>query len=271
MYRSEATLGLLCTEAVSFLQGSGLFSHGFSLEFEMMSVVDEPVEDCIGECRIGHRLMPVISWKLAGDDGGAMLMPVVEKFEEVALMGGGELCQPPVVEHDHVDASRLFEELEIATIAVGDLQIFEETGEAMVLGSIPFEAGCVRQGSGDKAFAQTGGAGDDDVLMTAHPVGEAKGKHEFFVKSARASIIDVDHRGGLFQVCCLQATRETTSGPFGALAVDQQSEAFVEAEALDVGQVQLFGECPGHAGEGKLVEAIDGGMVQHGLSPGVWV
>ena len=43
----------------------------------MMSVVDKPVEDGIGERGIGHRLVPVISRELAGDNGGTMLMPVV--------------------------------------------------------------------------------------------------------------------------------------------------------------------------------------------------
>ena len=68
-----------------------------------MCVVDETVENGVGDGGIGDDLMPVIDRDLAGDDGRSALMPVVDDLEQIATLVGGERSQSPVVEDEELD------------------------------------------------------------------------------------------------------------------------------------------------------------------------
>lgn len=71
-----------------------LFSPAFSCEFEAVSVVDQAVENGVGEGRICDRLVPVLDGQLAGDDGGAAAVTILEDFEKVAPLRSGERGKP---------------------------------------------------------------------------------------------------------------------------------------------------------------------------------
>ena len=49
-----------------------------------MSVVHEPVEDGIGQGGLTDVVVPFVERKLAGDEGGFSVVPVIEYFEQVA-------------------------------------------------------------------------------------------------------------------------------------------------------------------------------------------
>ena len=82
----------------------GDLSHAVSPEDEAVCVVDETVENGVGDGGIGDDLVPVIHGNLAGDDGGATLMPVVDDLEEIAALVAGERSYSPVVEDEKFDA-----------------------------------------------------------------------------------------------------------------------------------------------------------------------
>ena len=73
-------------------------------EYEAVCVVDETVENGVGDGGIGDHLVPVIDRHLAGDDGGTALMPIVDDLEQIATLVGGERSQSPVVEDEEFDA-----------------------------------------------------------------------------------------------------------------------------------------------------------------------
>jgi hypothetical protein len=52
----------------------GDLSHAVSLECEAVGVVDEPVEDGVGDGGIGDDLVPVLNRHLAGDNGRSALV-----------------------------------------------------------------------------------------------------------------------------------------------------------------------------------------------------
>ena len=82
---------------------SGNLSHAVSPEVEAVCVVDETVENGVGDGGVGDDLMPVIDRNLACDDGGATLMPVVDDLEEIAALVGGERSQSPVIKDEEFD------------------------------------------------------------------------------------------------------------------------------------------------------------------------
>ena len=81
----------------------GDLSHAVSPENEAVCIVDETVENGVGDGGVGDDLVPVIDGHLAGDDGGTTLMPVVDDLEEIAALVGGQRCQSPIVEDEEFD------------------------------------------------------------------------------------------------------------------------------------------------------------------------
>ena len=58
--------------------------------------MDEPIKDGIGQRGIAEVGMPVVHGELAGHQGGAPGVAVVEEFQEVAPLVGGERGQAPL-------------------------------------------------------------------------------------------------------------------------------------------------------------------------------
>ena len=63
-----------------------------------MRGVDEAVEDGIGDCRIDDHLVPVVDGELTGHNRRVAAVTIVDDFEQVAALLGGQRSQPPVVE-----------------------------------------------------------------------------------------------------------------------------------------------------------------------------
>jgi hypothetical protein len=74
-----------------------LFSHAVAGKFDAVGIVDEAVEDGIGNGRIADHVVPVIDGNLAGDDRRSLLVSILDDFQEIAALLVGELLRPPVV------------------------------------------------------------------------------------------------------------------------------------------------------------------------------
>ena len=63
--------------------GGGL-SQAVALERQPMRVMHQPVQDGVGDGGIGDHLVPVLDGQLAGHDGTAATMSIVDDLQEVA-------------------------------------------------------------------------------------------------------------------------------------------------------------------------------------------
>jgi hypothetical protein len=127
-----------------------------------MCVVDEAVEDGVGDGGVGDDLVPVIDRDLAGDDGRSALMAVVDDFEEIAPLLAGERGEAPIVEDEQIDAGQGLEEPGITSIAAGERESLEQPRETMIEDGSVVAAGLVAERAGDPALA---GSGRDSVTM----------------------------------------------------------------------------------------------------------
>ncbi len=66
------------------------------------------------------------------------------------------------------------------------------------------------------------------------------------------------------QPCPSETTGQAPVVALGDLAVDQQPEALVEAEFVDIGHGHLVGERRRHTGKLEGLELVQGGVFQHG-------
>jgi len=97
-----------------------------------MSVVDEPIEDSVGDGRVADQFVPVIDGKLASHDGRGASMPIVEDFEKVAPLVERERGQAPVVQDQELDARQHLEQAAVASITACEQQGIEQALHAVV-------------------------------------------------------------------------------------------------------------------------------------------
>ena len=62
------------------------FRSALAGEVQAVRVVHEPVEDGVGDRRVGEHLVPVLHVDLAGDDRRAAPLPVVEDLQQIAAL-----------------------------------------------------------------------------------------------------------------------------------------------------------------------------------------
>lgn len=79
--------------------------------------VDQAVEDDVSVGGIADQRVPLIDGELAGDDGGAAAVAVLEDLQEVVAGRGVERLEAPVVEDEEIDAAKRAQQAGVAAIA----------------------------------------------------------------------------------------------------------------------------------------------------------
>ena len=104
--------------------------------------------------------MPGIDGELAGDESRAQAMAVLNKLHEVRPLRRGDFLDAPIVEDQELEFGQLRHQFRIGAIAVGDAELFEQTGQPKVAHGKTLPASLIAQGAGEPCFA-TAGAGDE--------------------------------------------------------------------------------------------------------------
>ena len=118
--------------------------------------MDEPVEDCVGDGRVGDRLVPVNDRQLAGHDGGAAIVPIVDDLQQIATLILRQRSEPPDVEDQKFDACQGFEQSAMAPVAACQRQGIEQPGHALIEDGAIVAACLVTERTGKPALADTG-------------------------------------------------------------------------------------------------------------------
>lgn len=90
-----------------------------------MGIAEYAVADRISLGWIAEVVVPFGDGELAGHDGRAGAVAVVEDLEEVAAVLVADGCHAPVIEDEHVNSSKLGEQPHVAPVGVGEAQLFE--------------------------------------------------------------------------------------------------------------------------------------------------
>ena len=75
-----------------------MLAQRLAIEFEAVGVVDDTVEDGIGEGWLADHLVPAGDGQLAGDQSGGGAMAVLDDLQHVAALIGIEPLRSPIVE-----------------------------------------------------------------------------------------------------------------------------------------------------------------------------
>ena len=232
--RSDAGVPLW-GEVIGLVQRSMCLSHGFSCEVELVGVVDEPVEDGICEGGIADYGMPALHGQLRGHDRGAQSMAVLDDFEQVASVLGAEFRNPPIVDDQDGGLGDRGEQLGIAPVGARDGQLGQQPREAPIRGAVSIAACAVGEGARYPTLSHPGRSGDEAVEMLADPAPVGERQHEVTVEPAGLSEVDVLDARRMTQPGAPQPVGELARGALGEFSVDDEPEALLERQGLDLG------------------------------------
>lgn len=85
------------------------FSHGLSLQFQSVSVMDQPIQNGISQRPVTDAVMPFRNRQLAGDDSRTLVMSVIHNLQQVIALAVG--LKPPVVRDQQVNFRQLLRSL----------------------------------------------------------------------------------------------------------------------------------------------------------------
>jgi len=229
--------------------------------------VNQAIEDGVGEGRIADHVVPVIDGHLARDDGGSLLIAILDDLQEIAALLVAELLRPPVVEDEQVGSGGCLEDLGIASVAVRESTGGEQPGQAMI-GDGEVLAACLVSGcAGKLALADAGWPDQQETVMLPDPVASGELQEQIAVKAAGGAEVDVLDLGVMAEPCRAGCRLEALLAARRRLALQKKSEPFamLEAPRFRLGLELVIGAR--HAGEAEFARHVDGGIGQHGLGP----
>ena len=121
-------------------------------------------------------------------------------------------------------------------------------------------------------LSDAGRPDDEDAEVFADPAPVGQRQDEVLVEPTGRAEVDVLDACIVSEPGAPEPVGELSGVSLGELAVDEEPEAFLERQVLDLGRGELLGHRLGHAGASELVELVHGGMSQHvGVLSGVIV
>lgn len=211
-----------------------------------MEVLQDPVQNGVGDGGLSHGLVPEVDGQLAGDDRRAQAGPVLNDLEGVGGLVGAERPEQEVVDQQYVDAGPRGHEAGQATVDPGDGQLVEHAAGPQVEGAVAPADGGVGQGAGEEGLADPGRADDGDVVVRADPAAFGQAQDDGTFQVALAAEVEVLDHGIGAQLGGLEVAGHPAVLALGQLPVDEQPEALLEAEAVVGRRVGLFGHTGGH-------------------------
>ena len=227
-----------------------------------MGVVDEAVEDGVGIGWVADDLVPFIDRDLAGQNGRAAAISFFEDLVEITASATVERFEAPIIEDEKLDAVEAAHDAGVAAVAVGQREIGEELGNALIEDRTVVAAGLVAEGTGKPTFADAGWSAQDQIVMRVDPLAAGELVEQPAIEAARGPVIDVLDDGLVAQSGIAQPGGEAFVATMGYLAIDEQTEPVGVGEGCAFTGGFEFGESLGHAGKPELGHLIEHRMGQ---------
>ena len=162
-------------------------------------------------------------------------MAVLDDFEQVAAVLGAELRHPPVVDDQDAGLGDRGQQLRIASVGARDGQLGQQPRQAPIRCAVSIAARAVGEGAGYPTLSHAGRSGDEDIEVVADPASVGERQHEVLVEASGLAEVDVLDAGRVTQPGAPEPVGELARGALGELAVDDEPEAFLERQGLDLG------------------------------------
>src|SRR5271166_4010643 len=234
-------------------------------QLDAIGVVNDAVEDGVGERGNADQVMPAVYGNLAGDDERAFVVAILDDFEQIARLVGRERFGSPIIQDEQFDAREGPQEPGVARIAMGDGEIGEEPGGAGVEDGHVFSTRLVAERASEPTLAQAARPGQEQIAALGDPVASGELEEERAVEPARDLIVDVLDAGWMTQARDPGARFELLLSAQRQLVFEQQTEPVGMIEAADFGFVLEFLEPFGQAVKTEGVQLVERRVSEHGF------
>ena len=232
-----------------------------------MCVVDQAVEDGVGDGGIADLFVPVIHRELTGDDGGGMTVPLLDDLQKVSSFGVGHGGEAEIVNHQDMGIGELADDLSVTSVSLGKGHLVGELGRKDVESTVSFPARLVGQGASEEGFSHAGGAGDNNIVLTFDPIAGDEAHHDRLIDPPGGFVVDILHAGVDLQPGVFQVSLHPVIFFPGPLTVHDEAKTFCEGEPVQIRLIDLVGEGLRHTGQLQGVELVEGLLIKHDRPP----
>src|ERR1700743_1976901 len=96
---------------------------------------------------------PLVERELAGDQGCAATMAVLDDFHQITPLVGGEPVRTPVVEDQEIGLDQRTEQAREAAVTVGEFELGEQPWHARIVRRVAIPAGLLCERAGEPRLA----------------------------------------------------------------------------------------------------------------------
>ena len=136
------------------------FAQALTTEFDAVGVVNDTIEDGIGNGGIADDLVPVFERQLAGDEYRSDVVAIFDDLEEISALVGIEGFRPPVIDDEQFDIGYRSQHAGIASIATRQGEGCEQARRSVIDDREIITAGFVAKRASQVAFADATRAND---------------------------------------------------------------------------------------------------------------
>ena len=150
---ASRSIALLSVAAVAACSPG--FPDGLAIQLQLVCVVDQAVQQGVGDRWIADGVVPQLDLELAGQDGGVPAVAVLQDLQHVPPLPVRERSQAPVVDDQQLGPGELGEFLAVDAFAPGHVEIVHQARETLVQHGVPLPARLVRESAGEPASSPT--------------------------------------------------------------------------------------------------------------------
>jgi len=136
----------------------------------MVRAVNDAVERCLRDDRVGKERVPVLGCPVGGDHRREAAVPLSDQFEDVVGLLRGELAEAEVIDDEDIRVQVSAEAAVPGTVGMAASEVGEEAVGARVEDLVAQATGTVADGLQDMGFARADWTADDDRLSSFNEV-----------------------------------------------------------------------------------------------------
>ena len=144
-------------------------------------MVQQAIQDGIGDGRFTDDGMPVFDGALAGDDGGIFPIAILDDFEQVVTLRIIERSQEQIIEDEQLDFGQAGKRFKMRAVGFGLKQHFKQARCAQIEHGVTLTGSEVAKRASEITFAHAGGTGQEHGVVMGDPVRGGEFQDRLFV------------------------------------------------------------------------------------------
>lgn len=127
------------------------FAEALAGQIDAVCVVNDAIQDGIGQGRISYYFIPAVHGDLARDEDRTAIVAILDDFEQVPAAVGAQGFRAPVINDEQRCARQRAQHLGVAAVAPAKRQHVEQLGRTVVGHGQVFPACLLAKGTSDRS------------------------------------------------------------------------------------------------------------------------